>query len=179
MAVLCGGISVVMRAERILSAFPNLPVFVAFVSNDTLTTDSELFRLGFLTSLEATDFVASLEAYALRRSASDQAGDLVVTDQDYGPTTPCDWIEFGRFYLEGAGSVAAARLVGGTSPFLAGPRGSRFSSIPTQSSGRTATSLQDNFFKLVHADRQIQVYSDPVSGKEIVVKSPHRLAVAF
>ena len=154
MAVLCAGISVVMRAERILSAFANLPVFVALVSNDTLTTDFELFRLGFLTSLGATDFVGSLKAYALRLSGSDQAGDLVVTDQDYGPTTPCDWIEFGRFCFEGAGSVAAARLVGGASPFLTGPGGSRFSSIPAQSSGRTATRLRDNFFKLVHADRQ-------------------------
>ena len=178
MAVLCGAISVVIRAERIIAAFPTSLAWAAFVPNDTLTTDGELFRLGFLTSLEATHFVRSLEPYALRRPGSGYAGDFAVTDQDCGPTAPCDWIEFGRLYLGGTCPVAAARLRDSTCPYLAGPRDSRLSATFDHPSEQIDTNLRENFFKLLHADHKKQIYADPISGKEIVVSRPHRVAVA-
>jgi hypothetical protein len=117
MAVLCEGISVIVRRDSIDSRFNGgWAAFEELVPNATLCTDGELARVGFMDPDSVQDFVSELEigglvfdAEELRNAAElfgvaeDGLGDdlaredIAVVDQLRGPTRPCNWLEFGRF----------------------------------------------------------------------------------
>ena len=62
-----------------------------------------------------------------------RAVDFVVVDQLSGPTTPCDWIEFGTVTIRGA-TVAACRLTGDDTQRLFTPDGWDFEGSLSQTS---------------------------------------------
>lgn len=176
MAVLCGAISVVMRAERILTAFANLSSFADFASSNTLTTDCELVRIGFVTPSDAMTFAQSLEHFQLRYVIDGKAKDLIIIDHDAGPIVPCEWLEFGRITLVGFCSVVAARHVGSTCTYLAGPLNLRFRGFGSTYTANLANTLQDSFFRQIRCDCHSQVYLDPISNREIIINRPREMA---
>lgn len=110
MAVLVEAISVVVRRDAIDRAYAGgWGEFVRRVPNATLCTDGELARVGFMSPGDTEQYVRGLEARGLVFMREGQARDLVVVDQQRGPTTPCEWIEFARlpFSPGGPGAVVA------------------------------------------------------------------------
>lgn len=112
MAVLVEALSVIVRRDSIDSYMTGgWSKFVDLVPNQTMCTDEELVRVGFMTPADVEDFVFQLERHGLQFHYGDvktqierglrNSGDIVVIDQIRGPTTQCDWIEFGAFTLEG------------------------------------------------------------------------------
>ena len=103
MAVLCEGISVIVRRDSIdLRLESGWDAFKALVPNATLCCDEELARVGFMDPDGAGAFVRMLEAHGLvfwgNDSGSYEANeDIAVIDQLRGLTRPCEWLEFGRF----------------------------------------------------------------------------------
>jgi hypothetical protein len=97
MAVLAEAISVVVRCDAIRERLPGgEAAFNAMVPNNTLCSDGELVRVGFMGPAPVKAFIGELEAAGLRFLVDGKATDLVVVDQLRGPTVPCDWIEFAR-----------------------------------------------------------------------------------
>src|SRR4051795_4165514 len=100
MAVLIKGISVVIRADRLLAAFGNdWEAFKAVVPNKTLCADSEIARVGFMAPADVKHFVDDLTDVGLTYIVDGTAQDLVVVDQQRGPLVQCAWIEFGYVSL--------------------------------------------------------------------------------
>jgi hypothetical protein len=117
MAVLCEGISVIVRRDAIHDRFDGGWIaFEQLVPNATLCTDGELARVGFMDPGSVQEFIYELESRGLVFDASEIRGaaklfgvaetdlgddldreDIAVVDQLRGPTRPCDWLEFGRF----------------------------------------------------------------------------------
>lgn len=117
MAVLCEGISVIVRRDSIDERFTGgWAAFEELVPNATLCSDGELARVGFMNPDSVEDFVSELEVRGLTfdadefRDAAEAFGvpeneladelnreDIAVVDQVRGPTRPCAWLEFGRF----------------------------------------------------------------------------------
>jgi hypothetical protein len=117
MAVLCEGISVIVRRDSIDSRFNGgWAAFEELVPNATLCTDGELARVGFMDPDSVQDFISELEIGGLvfdgeeLRNAAELFGvaedglgddlaheDIAVVDQLRGLTRPCNWLEFGRF----------------------------------------------------------------------------------
>jgi hypothetical protein len=97
MAVLVEGISVVVRRDsidrKILGGWDH---FCFLAPNSTLCFDEDLARVGFLSPQGVSEFIEQLESVGLTFIGDDQPVDLVVLDQQTGPTAPCDWIEFMR-----------------------------------------------------------------------------------
>lgn len=90
MAILIEGISVVIRAEALLKKYRGgWNAFLAIVPNNTLCSDNELTRVGFMTPQDVGAFVNKLEQAGLEFLRSGNAVDLVVVDQLRGSTTPC------------------------------------------------------------------------------------------
>ena len=71
-----------------------------------MCTDGELVRVGFMSPDAVGIYIEKLEANGLQfqpkkellgpSNSSRAANDVVVIDQRQGPTTPCEWVEFGK-----------------------------------------------------------------------------------
>ncbi len=101
MAVLCEGISVIVRRDAIDERFQGgWPAFQDLVPNATLCTDGELARVGFMDPGSVEAFVDALEERGLTfwtDPVEAPEEDIAVVDQLRGPTRVCDWLEFSRF----------------------------------------------------------------------------------
>jgi hypothetical protein len=150
MAVLVEGISVIIKVDRILAAFPTWSAFVEWVPNKTMCCDKELARIGFMSPVDVHACIADLEAKGLRYQADGKAVDMAVVDQTRGLCCRCDWIEVGKIPLNNDDTkpVGAARLVGSKQPVFMRPDGWVYEQsltvyhkfVPTQDIERTFAS---------------------------------------
>ena len=123
MPVLVEALSVVIRARRLDEVYPGgWNGFVADAPNETLCSDGELARLGFMEPKDVNACLAGLEAVGLIHMRDGLCVDMVVVDQRRGPTSRCPWIEFGVM-RSAEGDVAMCRLAGSTSETLVTPDG--------------------------------------------------------
>lgn len=82
-------------------------------------------------------FVTKLQQGGLEFLRSGKAMDLAVLDQLRGPTTPCDWLEFGYINMSPTDNkVAACRLVGSQTMELVTPNGWKYEGSLSASQGR-------------------------------------------
>jgi hypothetical protein len=96
MAVLVEAISVIVRLDAIETKVPSgWAGFAELVPNQTLCSDGELVRVGFMHPDDVKVFVETLEGKGLRYLSDGKAVDLVVVDQQRGPLAWAEWLEFG------------------------------------------------------------------------------------
>ena len=101
MAVLVEGLSAIIRVHAIHERFPGgWKAFVSKVPNQTLCSDNELARVGFMTPDDCKGFVDHLESVGIIFRQDGHTQDVVVADQMRGLTVPCDWAEFGQIELQ-------------------------------------------------------------------------------
>ena len=115
MAVLIEAISVVTRRAAIDAKYPGAwKAFVDESPNRTLCYDSDLARVGFMTPMDVGVFVEHLERNGMFFLVNGTAQDIAVVDQQQGPTTKCEWLEFARLpFGESGGTVSACWLFEG------------------------------------------------------------------
>jgi hypothetical protein len=180
MAVLVEAISVVVRRDSIDRTFDGgWKAFVSCVLSATLCTDSQLARVGFMDPKAVGKFVEDLQAGGLVFLKSGRCVDIVVIDQQRGPTTPCEWIEFARIpFGKSGGRVAVCWLFEGPRLAagvhfpgeridLATPNGwtfegsisERFSFVPTED---VAARL-----KYLRTENGLDVFLDTSTGGEV------------
>jgi hypothetical protein len=180
MAVLVEAISVVVRRDSIDRSFDGgWTAFVSSVPNATLCTDSQLARIGFMDQKAVGKFVERLQAAGLVFLQSGKCTDLVVVDQQRGPTMPCEWLEFAHIpFGKSGGKVAACwlfeepRLAAGVhfprGRFdLATPHGwtfegsisERFSFVPNEDVGER--------LRYLRTERELDVFLDTSTGREV------------
>lgn len=124
MAVLIEAISVVIRTDALLEKFPGgWNAFVKIVPNNTLCSDNELARVGFMAPQDVSVFVGKLQHAGLVFLHAEKAVDLAVVDQLRGSTTQCDWLEFGHINMGPGQEVAVCRLAGSQSMQIFTPDG--------------------------------------------------------
>jgi hypothetical protein len=180
MAVLVEAISVIVRRDAIDRRFNGgWKAFVSRVPNETLCTDGLLARVGFMDPKSVGRFVEDLRADGLEFIRAERCADIVVIDQQRGPTMPCDWVEFARIpFGEAGGKVSAAWL-------FEGPRaatGIHFPSLKmdftTPAGWEFEGSLSERFqfvstddpgmrYKCLRTDSRIDVFLDQATGKEV------------
>jgi hypothetical protein len=171
MAVLVEGISVIIRNEAILKKYSGgWNAFLAIVPNRTLCSDSELTRVGFMTPQDVGIFIKRLQQSGLEFLCSGNAIDLVVIDQLHGPTTPCDWIEFGHINMsEHNHTVAACRLVGSQSKQIFKPNGWQYEGSLSASHGFVLNEDMHKCLEFLRNENGIDVYINKITGKEVYV----------
>ena len=173
MAVLIEAISVVIRTDALLKKYPGgWNAFMKIVPNSTLCSDNELARVGFMTPQDVGAFVARLEQAGLVFLRSEKAVDLAIVDQLRGPTTPCDWLEFGHIEM-GPGKVAACRLAGSQSTEILTPDGWKYEGSLSASHGFVPTEGIRKDLTYLRTENGIDVYLDKASGKEVYVGRTH------
>lgn len=113
MAVLVEATSVVIRKDAIRSKIPGGEKrFELLIPNATYCDDGELVRVGFLGPPDVEKFIGDLTDAGLTFMEDGKCIDLVVCDQQTGPTVACDWVEFCHLPIKG-GKIGVAWLFEG------------------------------------------------------------------
>jgi hypothetical protein len=167
-AVLCEGISVVIRVERLLAVFPTFDDFREVVPNRTLAADNELARVGFMTPDDVRGFIELLEEFGLHYVSAGAAQDMIVVDQISGPAARCNWIEFGHVTIDGH-RIAAARLAGSQSRQLITPDEWTFERSLSRSYCFVPKGGEKESLKFLRSEGGLDVYLSLLTGKEVYV----------
>ena len=113
MAVLVEGISVLVRKDSIQNKMTGGDArFRLLIPNSTFCEDDQLARVGFLDPADVGLYIDELKNVGLTFMENGKSIDIVVCDQQRGPTVDCDWLEFCHLQMEG-GKVGAAWLFEG------------------------------------------------------------------
>ena len=108
MAVLVEAISVLVRKDAIRDKMTGGEArFKLHIPNSTFCEDEQLTRVGFLNPDDVGAYIEELTEAGLEFMKDGKSVDIVVCDQQSGPTVACDWIEFCHLRIEG-GKVGAA-----------------------------------------------------------------------
>lgn len=171
MAVLVEAVSVVVRADALMEKIPgDWDALQAIVHDPPLCTDHEIARAGFMAPQEAALFVHQLQHAGLEFLRAGHAVDIAVVDQLCGPTTPCDWLEFGQVNLGGNGPrVAACRLAGGRAMEVVTPSGWKFEDSLSASFSFVPGKHTRPGWQYLRRAHGLDVYFDPATGKELYV----------
>ncbi len=170
MPVLVEAISVIIKREAIDRSYRNgWRGFVSEVPNQTLCMDAQLARVGFMNPIDVRGYVAALVKQGL--TAMTPTGtfvDLVVIDQNYGPTAPCDWIEYLTVSFEN-GRVRAARLKGNSENTLVCPAGWSFQkSVSKNAEFRPGVEPGEDY-EFLRVQDGLDVYRNKASGREVFI----------
>lgn len=173
MAVLIEGTSVVVRVNALLQRFPGgWEAFEHIVPNQTLCADNEIVRVGFMSPQDVELFVRKLQGAGLEFLRDGEAIDIAVADQMRGLTSNCAWLEFGRVDMGREGQrVSACRLVGSKLMQVATPPGWKFEDSLSSSLGFVPSKHVEGMKYLRH-ENGLDVYLDPITGKEMYVVVP-------
>lgn len=172
MAVLVEAISVVVRVAAIHDRFPGgWTAFRDGAPNATLCCDNELARVGFMTPVDVEAFVRSLETIGILHLRDGASVDIVVMDQQRGPTATCAWAEFGQVNLDGdpRKRVAAARLVGSVENRLSTPPGWTWEMSLSRSFGFAPKGQEDKSLVFLRHEAGLDVYLSKLTGKEVFI----------
>lgn len=172
MAVIVEGISVVIRCDRLLTAFGNdWAAFKRIVPNRTLCADNELVRVGFMVPADVKTFVEILQSSGLAYLVDGAAKDLIVIDQLRGPVVKCDWVEFGHVNLAGELKkwVAACQLSGSRQSRVFTPEGWVFEESLSSSFGFVPNEHIEKSLTLKRGEDNLEVYYNRLTGKEVYV----------
>jgi hypothetical protein len=172
MAVLVEAISVIVRAERIADKFPGgWERFRGECPNDTVCTDGELVRVGFMVPHDVKSFIEHLSTRGLTHLANGVAQDIVVADQQRGFTSVCEWAEFGRVDLHGerGNQVAMCRLTGSTVAELVTPDGWAYDGSISSKFGFVESGSVPEFLDFLRHENGLDIYRDLKTGKEVYV----------
>jgi hypothetical protein len=169
MAVIVEGISVIVRRDSVDSAYPGgWKAFVADCPNGTLCADPDLARIGFMTPTDVEAFVDRLEGAGLVFKREAGAVDLAVVDQQRGPTTSCNWLEWGHVEINGH-RVAACRLIGSAERKLATPEGWCFEESLSASYGFIPSGAEDKGLVFLRREPGLDVFLSRLTGKEVYI----------
>lgn len=126
MAVLCEGISVVIKVSSIDEFYKGgREEFKKTIPNSTMCSDGELVRIGFMSPPEVRDYIDELIENGLQFMPEELSvetargvmffleeirddDDIIVVDQQKGAMIPCDWIEFAHLSIDDKDNKIAA-----------------------------------------------------------------------
>lgn len=170
MAVLVEGISVILRAQAVLSKYyGGWPAFQRDVPNRTMCADNELIRVGFMSPVDVGSYVQQLERAGLAPFANGQSADFAVADQMHGFTAPCAWAEFGHINHQNNPQqrVACCRLKDSQSMQLVTPPGWTFAGSLYVTGKHVPTDQADRAMQYLRTENGVEVFLDPATGKEV------------
>jgi hypothetical protein len=187
MAVLAEAISVIIRHDAIERVYAGgWHQFLEHFPIRSLCSDSQIVRLGFMEPKAVEACVRELQSQGLVFLRGGMCIDIVVVDQQKGPTEPCDWIEFDRlpfgntgeqvsacWLLEGRRMGVGIPLHGASMGFVA-PDGWEYEGSISQKFTFVLTEDADTRLQLLRSEDGVDVFLDILTGKEVFRVKPYR-----
>jgi hypothetical protein len=173
MAVLVEGISPIIRVQAIHDRFAGgWTAFDDSVPNNTLCSDNEVARVGFMTPQDCEAFVGLLERRGLTFLRDGQSQDIAVAVQDSGLTAPCDWLEVGRIELKPGQTVTAAWLKGTAIENVFCPANWTYEKSLSRQYAVAPVENDEKTLKFLRHQDGLDVYLDLSTGREVFVGRP-------
>ena len=170
MAVLIEAISVVIRVEAIHSRYPGgWQSFSKVVPNNTLCSDNDLARVGFMTPEDARAFTERLEQIGIVFLRDGHCHDAVVIDQLRGILNPCDWVEYGHVELAQGQKISAAQMKGSEHRQVFCPDGWRYENSLSRNFGFVPTGKEKQSLRFLRREDGLDVYLNLLTGNEVFV----------
>lgn len=172
MAILIEGISVITKVQEIQKRVSGgWEGFEKLIPNNTLCSDNEIARVGFMVPDDVQTFIAELESHSLVFQSNDESIDIAVADQMHGLTTKCPWLEFGHINLDNDPKkrVAACRLVGSGESQLFTPDGWNFEHSLSSSYGYSPTDADKKGLKFLRHENGVDIYLSELTGEEVYI----------
>jgi hypothetical protein len=187
MAVLAEAISVIVRHDAIERLFRGgWSMFRIHFAMRSMCSDDQVVRLGFMDPSSVEACVQELERHGLTFMRQNKCIDFVVVDQQRGPTTPCDWLEFEHLPIGGqGGKVGACWLfegqrmgagihLKGEQMDFAVPEGWEFEGSLSQRFTFVNDSEAPKRLKFLRSEDGVDVLLDTKTGKEVFIATPVR-----
>ncbi len=169
MAVLVEAISVIVKVSALEVHYPGgWTGFRDAAPNQTLCCDNEIARVGFMTPEDVRSYVDNLERHGLTYINGELAIDICVIDQQRGPMTHSDWLEFGKIELN-SNHISACMLSGGQSHHVFTPDGWKFDGSLSQTFGFSPTDSHSPGMRFLRHENGLDVYFNELSGNEVFV----------
>lgn len=171
MAVLIEAVSVVVRSDALLQRFPGgWDAFKRITPNQTLCSDNEIVRVGFMSPQDVESFVKSLQGVGLEFLRDGDAIDIAVVDQVRGLTSKCTWLEFEQVNMSGEGQrVSACRLVGSQLMQVVTPPSWKFEGSLSSTFGFVPSEHAEKGMKYLRHENGLDVYFNLITGEEMYV----------
>jgi len=172
MAVLIEAVSIVILLSSIERKYPGgWDAFERAVPNQTLTSDDELVRVGFMVYSDAVHFLDKLQGQGLVFLQDGLAIDIAVADQLKGLHVECSWLEFGRCELDESGKqvVSACRLAGSQADGLAVPHKWSFEESLSNTYCYAPDGDLSKGMKFLRHEDGVDVYLSELTGEEVYV----------
>lgn len=171
MAVLIEAISVVIRTDVLAEKIPGgWEGFKRLVSNKTLCADNEIVRVGFMVPQDVESFINRLETTGLKFLRNGEMVDIAVVDQVRGPTSKCEWLEFGRVNIgDSEAEVSTCRLVGSKSSDVVTPPGWKYEGSLSSTFGFSPTEHAQKGLKFLRHENGLDVYLNSLTGKKVYI----------
>ena len=164
---------VTIWVKALQCGFDSIESFLETVPNETLCGDNELIRIGFNSPTEVEEYIALLEHHGLIFLQDKKTIDLVVVDQESGPTTPCDWIEFGRTKIDlDNADVASCRLINSRIVELITPQGWRYEDSLSQNLSIEHTDQTRKYLQFLRQEDGQEIYLNKMTGEEVAIDLP-------
>ena len=117
---------------------------------------------------DVKSFIRKLEQFGLLFLSDNKSVDIAIVDQLRGPTTKCDWLEFGHVNLsEGDQKVAVCRLVGSEVMQVVSPPDWNYESSLSATYGFVPTEFKEKGLKYLRHEDGLDVYLNPATGEEV------------
>ena len=173
MAVLVEANSVIVRVPAIRERYVGgWPAFADDAPNNTLCSDGDVARIGFMDPNDAESFIASLERRGLIFLRAGESQDIAFAVQGSGLTVPCDWLEYGQIDVKPGATVAAVWLKGATPGQVFCPTGWTYErSLSRQYAVTPAEHLEKSLKFLRHQDG-LDAYLNLLTGAEVFIGRP-------
>lgn len=172
MPVIVEAFSVILRADAVEKRYPGGWVqFREDCPNRTLCADGELIRIGFMAEADAERYIRQLVQLGFRLSECGGDSDLVLTDQNRGFLSPCNWAELGQvdWQEDPAKKVSVCRLVRGCREELVTPDGWRYEGSLLEKNQFLKEGQIPEFMDFLRTENGLDVYCDLNTGKEVYV----------
>lgn len=175
MAVLIEAISVIIKAESIVSKYPGgWEQFRTDVPNQTLCADGELARVGFMSPHDVQSYVGFLESRGLVFQSDGKCTGIAVIDQQRGITIPCDWADFGRIFIdhEQTQKVSACRIKGSMQLIVSYPDGWEYENSLSKDYHFVQNEKVEQELEFIRKEGGVSVYRHLPTGKTVYGGSP-------
>ena len=170
MAVLVEGISVLIQVSTIRERYPGgWPAFVKNAPNNTLCSDNELGRVGFMSPDDCKSFVGILETLGIVYLKDGRSQDSVIVDQMQGMAAPCDWADFGRIELQPGRVVSAAKLRVTKQREVFCPDGWTYKGSLSDQYGFVPTGREDKSLRFLRHENGLDFFLNLLTGKEVFI----------
>jgi hypothetical protein len=173
MAVLVEANSVIVRVQAINDHHAGgWAAFDESVPNNTLCSDNDVARVGFMNPNDCEPFVAGLQGRGLVFLRDGRCQDIAIAIQGAGLSFPCDWLEYGPVEIEPTRFVAAVWRKGAANSPVACPVDWQYEKSLSRQSVIVPPEQMDRSLKFLRHQDGIDVHLNLQTGQEVYIGRP-------